>query len=91
MEILVVGNYCHDTLTRPDGTFELLGGSSSYISNALEPTGASYVVIGKVGMDFKYHSQIHKDPIVSTTHLTTHFHDKIFPIPFKKCHFSRNL
>ena len=77
MEILLLGNYCHDTLVRPNGNLEVLGGSSSYISKALEAARIDYELIAKVGEDFLYHSEIVKKPLISSKKRTTHFLDTI--------------
>ena len=77
MEILLVGNYCHDTLVRPEGDLACLGGSSSYISKAFEAARINYEVVAKVGEDFLYHDLLTKPPQVSKSHPTTHFLDTI--------------
>ena len=79
MEILVVGNYCHDTVIRADRTFSLLGGSASYISAALSATDLTFKIVAKVGKDFLYASQIYQRPIVSEMHPTAHFLDQVYP------------
>ncbi len=83
MEILLAGNYCHDTLIRNDGTFELLGGSTAYISKALEAAQARYQVVSKVGKDFRYFKEVSKNSatiaIISGDRPTTHFRDTHIP------------
>jgi 1D-myo-inositol 3-kinase len=74
-EILVVGNYCHDTLIGAQGNFEILGGSASYISAALKGLNARFRLVAKVGEDFRYFKETSPAPIVSSTHPTTHFID----------------
>jgi 1D-myo-inositol 3-kinase len=84
VDILVVGNCCHDTLLLPQGTFEALGGSTSYISAALKPSGADFQVIGKVGTDFLYGYTLAYQPIVSRTAPTTRFVDDL-TVPERIC------
>lgn len=74
-DVLLVGNYVHDTLVHPHGRYETLGGSASYISRALNAMGADFRVVAKVGPDFRYRDTIPNPPIVSKTHPTTHFID----------------
>lgn len=75
MEILVVGNYCHDTLVRPSGNEEVLGGSSSYISMALAAKKLAFEVVAKVGEDFRYSSQVMRPAMVIKEKRTSHFID----------------
>ncbi|HUP57955.1 MAG TPA: PfkB family carbohydrate kinase [Bdellovibrionota bacterium] len=79
MDILVVGNCCHDTLLLPHGEYEALGGSTSYISAALGAAGVDYRVIGKVGEDFLYADQLPYKPIVTSARPTTRFVDDLRP------------
>jgi 1D-myo-inositol 3-kinase len=77
-KILVVGNYCHDTLVLPTGTFNTLGGSSSYISAVLSSMpGVNFSVIAKVGSDFLYTDKIRDKPLISGKTKTTHFVDDL--------------
>jgi 1D-myo-inositol 3-kinase len=79
IDILVVGNCCHDTLIHPHGEYEALGGSTSYISAALQAAGVNYRVIGKVGRDFLYTDRLLYKPLVSETAPTTYFVDDMRP------------
>ena len=74
-EILMVGNYCHDTLINPRGIFEELGGSASYISAALAGMGVQARTIAKVGLDFRYLDRVRTAPLISREFPTTHFID----------------
>ncbi len=75
-EILVVGNYCHDTIITKDGSmFQGLGGSPAYISAILSALGVQYEVIAKVGEDFRYMEQTPKKPRVASGTATTAFLD----------------
>jgi 1D-myo-inositol 3-kinase len=85
MDILVVGNCCHDTLLLPHGEYEALGGSTSYISAALGAAGADYRVIGKVGEDFLYADQLPYRPIVTSARPTTRFVDDLRPEGERVC------
>jgi 1D-myo-inositol 3-kinase len=75
-QILLVGNYCHDTLIHlQQPPSYALGGSVAYISAILDPLNLDYEVISKVGKDFKYLSQVTKRPQVIETARTTAFID----------------
>jgi sugar/nucleoside kinase (ribokinase family) len=52
--ILVVGNYCHDTVHTRRGTHRWAGGSSFFIGSVLSAIDADFDVIAKVGDDFAY-------------------------------------
>jgi 1D-myo-inositol 3-kinase len=73
--ILVVGNYCHDTLITERGTFEELGGSSSYSGAVLAGLGADFSVVSKVGRDFKYAGRVARPARVVSHAPTTHMVD----------------
>jgi len=76
--ILIVGNYCHDTLILPTGTYETLGGSSSYISAAFSSLPSTrFNVIAKVGVDFLYNQRITAPPLIAKNVPTTHFVDDL--------------
>jgi 1D-myo-inositol 3-kinase len=79
IDILVVGNCCHDTLILPHGRYEALGGSTSYISAALQAAKVDYRVIGKVGTDFLYADRLLYKPLVSKGAPTTYFVDDMRP------------
>ena len=70
---LIVGNYCHDVLSR-DGVVmgETLGGAVSFISAVLDGVSVSYNLVSKVGPDFAYTTCC--SPIVIPTSRTTLFH-----------------
>jgi len=75
--ILVVGNYCHDTLLLRTGTFRTLGGSASYIGSALASVGdVAFDVVAKVGRDFLYSDRVPAPPRV-VHGPTTHFVDDL--------------
>jgi 1D-myo-inositol 3-kinase len=74
-QVLVAGNYCHDTLIGAEGRHEVLGGSASYISAVLTALEVRYRVVSKVGTDFKYGSQLSHAPLVAEDAPTTHFVD----------------
>jgi 1D-myo-inositol 3-kinase len=74
-EVLIVGNYCHDTLLNSRGRFEVLGGSSSYVSAVLGSLGSRFEVIAKVGSNFRYAKQVPCVPLVDPQAPTTHFVD----------------
>ncbi|EPS62224.1 hypothetical protein M569_12568, partial [Genlisea aurea] len=69
---LVVGNYCHDILTR-DGVVlaESLGGAASFISAVLDGVSAESTFVAKVGSDFAY--SVTHPPIVCPSARTTLF------------------
>jgi len=65
VDILVVGNCCHDTLIHKDGReHRVLGGSASYISAVLHALGARFHTVAKVGADFRYRDRISFSPAV---------------------------
>lgn len=71
-DILVVGHYSHDILISASGEVtHRLGGPPAYISAILEPLGADYSVVSKVGPDFIYFSDAYKKPIVVQNGRTT--------------------
>ena len=76
MEVLVLGHYCHDTVVNEAGVFEGLGGGSAYISKVFESRKIQHQVIAKVGADFLYANEVTQKPLISKTHLTTHFVDR---------------
>jgi 1D-myo-inositol 3-kinase len=73
--ILVVGNYCHDTLINERGTFEELGGSSAYSGAVLAGLGADFAVVSKVGEDFKYAGRVARPARIVPHAPTTRFED----------------
>lgn len=52
--LLVVGNYCHDTVHTARGTHRWAGGSSFFIASVLAALDAEFDVVAKVGEDFAY-------------------------------------
>jgi 1D-myo-inositol 3-kinase len=74
-DVLVAGNYCHDTLLNARGSFEVLGGSASYISAVLASLGARFETVAKVGQDFLYLDKVKRPPLVAPGARTTHFVD----------------
>ena len=52
--LLVVGNYCHDTVHTRRGTHRWAGGSSFFIGAVLAALDADFEVLAKVGEDFAY-------------------------------------
>ncbi len=76
LDILVVGNCCHDTLITRDGkAHHVLGGSASYIGAVLHALGASFRVIAKVGADFRYHDALPFQPGVEGARSTAFLDD----------------
>ncbi|XP_059660863.1 inositol 3-kinase [Cornus florida] len=70
---LIVGNYCHDILTRDDVVIgQTLGGAVSFISAVLDGLSITSSYVAKVGSDFAY--GVNHDPIVSSSSPTTLFH-----------------
>ena len=67
--VIIAGHYCHDTVYLANGTrSETLGGSVSYITSVLSALDIECSVVSKVGLDFKYSSQIsHAPKVVSGT------------------------
>jgi 1D-myo-inositol 3-kinase len=58
VSILVVGNYCHDTLVSRSRAARALGGSAAYAGAVLAAFDESFEVAAKVGKDFLYHAQV---------------------------------
>jgi 1D-myo-inositol 3-kinase len=62
-DILVVGNYCHDTIVdRAGARHEVLGGSAAYMAAVLTAFGLGFRVVAKVGRDFRYAEQVAQPP-----------------------------
>ncbi len=59
-DILVVGNYCHDTVLTQRGTHRWVGGSSLYIGSVLASLDAEFDVVSHVGDDFAYEGTVPK-------------------------------
>jgi 1D-myo-inositol 3-kinase len=75
-EILVVGNYCHDTLLSADGgVLRVLGGSASYLSAVLRACGVDVCTVAKVGADFLYAGQVAQAPLVEGARSTAFLDD----------------
>jgi len=74
-EILLLGNYCHDTLILKSGKVQTLGGSVAYMANLLSQLDAKYEVISKVGHDFLYLDQVLRAPLIVENAKTTAFVD----------------
>ncbi|GBG77412.1 hypothetical protein CBR_g23861 [Chara braunii] len=61
--VLLVGNYCHDTLHLPSGNrHETLGGSVSFVTRVFDSVGVECRVMAKVGDDFCYSADVHRHP-----------------------------
>lgn len=76
VEILSVGNFCHDTLIHAQGTsYTCLGGPPAYSSVVLHALHTHFEVLSKVGDDFKYLDQVLKKPIVTSGKTTTFIDD----------------
>ena len=76
IDLLVVGNCCHDTLITRDGKeHQVLGGSASYIASVLRALGASFRVVAKVGADFRYHDALPFQPGVEGKRSTAFLDD----------------
>ncbi|XP_024520934.1 inositol 3-kinase [Selaginella moellendorffii] len=71
--ILIVGNYCHDTIITRSSRTDTLGGSAGYLVNVLDALGVESEVISKVGPDFAYRSRVSHPPVVVERSATTHF------------------
>jgi 1D-myo-inositol 3-kinase len=56
-EIVVAGNYSHDTLLGAEERSEL-GGSAAYVSAVLRAAGVDFAVVAKVGDDFRYADRV---------------------------------
>src|SRR5437879_3920951 len=52
-QVVVVGNYSHDTLLG-QAEREELGGSAAYVSTVLRAANADFSVVANVGDDFRY-------------------------------------
>src|SRR5229473_323379 len=52
-EVVVAGNYSHDTLLGAEERSEL-GGSAAYVSAILRAAGVDFAVVANVGDDFRY-------------------------------------
>ncbi|NTX35074.1 carbohydrate kinase [Myxococcus sp. CA033] len=73
-DALVVGNYCHDVLSRgPGDTVHTLGGSAAYISSVLEAMGVDHAVVAVAGEDFAYADRVRYPPLIVPGTLTTRF------------------
>ena len=70
-DILVVGNYCHDTVHTRRGTHRWAGGSSLYIGAVLKALDAEFDVLAKVGDDFAYEGAVLRPPLVVEGRRTT--------------------
>ncbi len=74
LDVLVVGNYCHDVLIHgPGRETRALGGSSAYISSVLDAVGVDYSVVSVVGEDFRYGDQVRHAPRIVPGTRTTQF------------------
>ena len=56
-DVVVVGNYSHDTLVGPAERSEL-GGSAAYISSVLRAANVDFSVVANVGDDFRYADRV---------------------------------
>jgi len=75
-DILLVGNYCHDTIVRRDGTlFETLGGAVAHAGAVLAALGVDFDVVAKVGSDFRYADEVVRLPMIVPQARTTAFLD----------------
>ncbi|PCI39930.1 MAG: carbohydrate kinase [Elusimicrobia bacterium] len=70
-DILVVGNYCHDTIYTRRGTHRWAGGSSLYIGAVLTSLDAEFDVVAHVGADFAYEGAVTKPARVIEGRRTT--------------------
>ncbi|MBS2022851.1 MAG: carbohydrate kinase [Deltaproteobacteria bacterium] len=74
--ILVVGNYCHDTLLASDGReHHVLGGSAAYIGSVLRALAIDFRVLAKVGADFRHVADAPAAPLVIESERTCAFVD----------------
>jgi 1D-myo-inositol 3-kinase len=75
-EILVAGNYCHDTLLGKDGReHRVLGGSAAYLSAVLRACGVRVRTVAKVGADFRYRSEVAEAPVIEGERSTAFLDD----------------
>jgi len=56
-EVVVAGNYSHDTLLGAEERSEL-GGSAAYVSAILRAAGVDFAVVANVGDDFRYADRV---------------------------------
>jgi 1D-myo-inositol 3-kinase len=73
LEILIVGNHCHDTLIGGSGSHSTLGGSAAYASAILTALGARFDVVANVGEDFLYRDDLPRAPRILPGRRTTRF------------------
>lgn len=70
-DILVVGNYCHDTVHTRRGTHRWAGGSALYIGAVLSSLEADFEVVAHVGDDFSYEGAVPRPARVIAGRRTT--------------------
>ncbi|QSQ11255.1 PfkB family carbohydrate kinase [Myxococcus landrumensis] len=73
-DALVVGNYCHDELSRASGgVVHTLGGSAAYVSSVFDATGVDHAVVSVAGEDFAYADRVRYPPLIIPGTRTTRF------------------
>ncbi|MCP3168782.1 PfkB family carbohydrate kinase [Myxococcus qinghaiensis] len=73
-DALVVGNYCHDVLSRgPGDTVHTLGGSAAYISSVFTAMDVDHAVVAVAGEDFAYADRVRYPPRIVPGTRTTRF------------------
>lgn len=73
-DALVVGNYCHDVLSRgPGDTVHTLGGSAAYISSVFTAMDVDHAVVAVAGEDFAYADRVRYPPLILPGTRTTRF------------------
>jgi len=73
-DIVVAGNYCHDSLLGAEEHGEL-GGSAAYASAVLRAAGVDFAVVAKVGEDFRYADRVPPALVVPGARTTSFVHD----------------
>jgi len=73
-QIVVAGNYTHDTLLGAEERHEL-GGSAAYVSAVLRAAGADFSVVANVGDDFRYAERVPPPRVVRGARTTSFVDD----------------
>jgi len=81
-DLLIVGNYTHDTLINSkQGSFQRLGGGAAYACAVAVGLDQDFEVISKVGSDFQYLQQCLRSPRIVPHTKTTCFVNYTSEIP----------
>ena len=73
-QIVLAGNYTHDTLLGADERHEL-GGSAAYVSAVLRAADADFAVVANVGEDFRYADRVPPARVVKGARTTSFVDD----------------